>query len=62
MSYYASNMNAIIKDKEIRCPICNKKIGNISGNEVVKNFTMRCPRKLNGVAHEFIINIDMEVK
>lgn len=52
---------AILKNNEIRCPVCNKKIGNITGNEKIINFQMQCPRKLNGTAHEFIINIEKEV-
>lgn len=50
--------NAIITDtKEIRCPICNRKIGELTGKETVINFKMRCPKKIKGVAHEFVINI-----
>lgn len=52
--------NAIIENNEIRCPICNKKIGYVTGNEEVRNFRMRCPRKLSGVSHEFIIDLSKE--
>ena len=55
------NAEAIIKNNEIRCPICNKKIGNITGNEKIINFRMQCPRKIKGIAHEFTINIERGV-
>lgn len=49
---------AIIQNNEIRCPICNKKIGNITGNEKIINFRMQCPRKISGVSHEFVIDLE----
>lgn len=51
---------AIINNGEIRCPICGKKVGCVTGKEEVKNFHMRCPRKLAGKSHEFIIDLSME--
>ena len=53
--------NAIITDtRDVRCPICNKKIGELTGNEVVKNFIVQCPRKIEGKAHRFVINLQSE--
>lgn len=48
---------AVIKNNEIRCPECGKKIANITGNETIKNFIIRCPRKICGKSHEYIINL-----
>lgn len=49
--------NAIItKTKEIRCPICNRKISELKGNEVIKNLVIQCPKKICGVPHTFMIN------
>ena len=43
-----------------KCPICGKKTGELTGNEVVKNFDVQCPRKIEGKAHRFVINSQSE--
>lgn len=48
---------AMIAGKDIRCPICGRKWGEISGNEEIKNFHVRCARKNHGLVHSFIVNV-----
>lgn len=48
----------IDKDGSIRCPICGRKNGELTGNETVKNFVVQCKRKIAGKPHSFIINSD----
>ena len=50
----------IEEDGAIKCPICGKKTGELTGNEVVKNFVVQCPRKIEGKAHRFVINLQSE--
>ena len=50
----------IEEDGAIKCPICGKKTGELTGNEVVKNFIVQCPRKFKGKAHRFVINLQSE--
>lgn len=49
---------AIVKSGFVRCPICNRIVFKITGNESAKNIVMQCPRKISGIAHEFIINLE----
>lgn len=46
---------AIIKNGEIRCPECNRKHGELSGDEVVKNLRIYCKGR-NGNKHIFVLN------
>lgn len=48
---------AMIVGKDIRCPVCGRKWGEISGNEEIKNFHVRCARKNHGLVHSFIVNV-----
>lgn len=50
---------ALITRNEIRCPICGKKHGELTGNEVIKGFKMFCRGKDQyAPKHFFIINFD----
>ena len=51
---------AIINENFVLCPICGRKIFEVTGEEEVKNLRMRCPRKLNGEYHEFTLNINAQ--
>jgi len=50
---------AIIINNEIRCPICNRKHGEIHGDEVVKNLRVFCKGRTEG-KHQFILNLKGE--
>lgn len=51
---------AIIEHGEIRCPVCGRKCGEITGNEEVKNFRILCKgTRTNGnQKHYFILNVE----
>lgn len=53
---------AIIERGEIRCPVCGRKHGEITGNEEVKNFRMLCKgtRANRNQKHYFILNVERE--
>lgn len=48
---------AMIRGNEIRCPVCGRKVAEITGHEVIKNFVFRCPKKINGISHDFVIDL-----
>ena len=49
---------AMIVGKDIRCPVCGRKWGEIHGaDEIIKNYEVRCPRKYHGACHSFVVNI-----
>lgn len=54
-----SLLEAIIKGNEIRCPVCNKKYGELQGEEVIKGFRAFCKGKgkLTG-SHYFLLNFN----
>ena len=48
---------AMIVGKDIRCPVCGRKWGEIHGaDEIIKNYEVRCPRKYHGACHSFLHN------
>lgn len=50
---------ALIDRNEIRCPVCGKKHGELSGNEVILGFKMYCRgRDQYSRNHFFIVNYD----
>lgn len=59
---YTALKQAVIIGNEIRCPICNKKFGEITGNVTIKNFKAQCARKIAGASHYFIINVEQGEK
>lgn len=53
----------ISKDMEIRCPICGRKCGVLCGNEVVRNFRIRCKgSRQMAKPHFFILNFPTETE
>ena len=46
----------IVKGKEVRCPVCGRKHGEVSEETVIKNFIIRCRGRKSGEAHCFIVN------
>lgn len=53
---------AIIKNGAIMCPWCYKKNGELTGNEEVHNFKIRCRGSSGRMEHFFILNTEREVK
>ena len=45
-----------MKGKEVRCPVCGRKYGEVSEETVIKNFVIRCRGRKSGEAHCFIVN------
>lgn len=52
----------VTEDKAIICPYCYKKNGQLSGNETIKNFKMRCRGSNGRTKHYFMLDVDTEVK
>ena len=49
---------AMIVGKDIRCPVCGRKWGEIHGaDEIIKNYEVRCPRKYHSACQSFVVNI-----
>lgn len=53
--------NAVINDKEIRCPICNRKHFQLKGNERIENLEIYCRGRRADEKHSFILNYRNEV-
>lgn len=53
---------AIIKDGVIICPLCYKKNGELTGNEEIHNFKIRCRGSSGRLEHFFVLNVEREVK
>lgn len=49
---------ALIVGNDIRCPLCGRKWGAISGKETIINYKARCPRTIHGKCHWFIVNVN----
>lgn len=47
---------AKIINREIRCPICGRKHGELYGGESVINLRVLCKGNKNSGKHEFILN------
>lgn len=47
---------AKIINREIRCPICGRKHGELHGGESIVNLRVRCKGSKETKQHEFIIN------
>lgn len=48
----------ITPDKKIKCPICGKTNGVITGQETVRNYKMRCRASRRGWEHFFTLNVE----
>lgn len=51
---------AIIADKKIKCPICGKTNGMITGFETIRNYKVRCRGSRRGWEHFFVVNVEKE--
>lgn len=49
---------AVIVDKTVRCPICGKLNGVITGEETVRNYKIRCRGSRKGFEHYFTLNVE----
>ena len=55
--------NAVITpDKKIKCPVCGKTCGMITGLETIRNYKVRCRGSRRGWEHFFMLNVEMEKK
>ncbi|MDE7177070.1 MAG: hypothetical protein K2O59_04580 [Lachnospiraceae bacterium] len=52
----------IAPDKKIKCPICGKTNGIVTGQEIVRNYKIRCRGSRRGLEHYFVLNTEMEEK
>lgn len=52
----------ITPDKKIRCPICGKVQGMLSGRETIRNFKIRCRSSRRNHEHFFVLNSESEEK
>lgn len=52
---------AIIKDGKILCPYCHKINGELTGDEEIHNFKVRCRGSSGRLEHFFILNTEREV-
>ena len=49
-------MQAIIKNGEIRCPVCGRKHGEINEDTVIIGFKIQCRGRKGGAKHSFEVN------
>lgn len=47
---------------KIKCPVCGKTNGMITGQEKVENFRIRCKSSRRGHEHFFVLNAGKEDK
>lgn len=52
----------ITPDNKIKCPICGKTNGMITGQEKVENFRIRCKSSRRNREHFFLLNTGKEDK
>lgn len=52
----------IAEDKAIVCPYCLKKNGELTGNEEIHNFKIRCRGSNGRSEHFFVLNAEREAK
>lgn len=52
----------ITPDKKIKCPICQKTNGRITGQETIRNYKVRCRASRRGWEHFFVLNVEKEEK
>lgn len=57
-----TSKQAIIRDGVIICPLCYKKNGELTGNEEIHNFKIRCRGSSGRLEHFFVLNVEREVK
>lgn len=52
----------ITPDKKIKCPICGKTCGMITGQETIRNYKVKCRGSRREWQHYFVINVEKEEK
>lgn len=52
----------ITPDNKIRCPICGKTHGLVTGRETVRNFKIRCRSSRRNHEHYFVLNLESREK
>lgn len=52
----------ITTDGKIKCPICGKTNGMISGSETIRNYRIRCKSSRRNHEHYFVLNVESEGK
>lgn len=52
----------VTPDNKIKCPICGKTNGMITGQEKVENFRIRCKSSRRNCEHFFLLNTGKEDK
>lgn len=50
----------ITADRKIKCPICGKTNGMITGHETVRNLKIRCKGSRRNHEHYFVLNVESE--
>lgn len=50
----------ITEDKKIKCAICGKTNGMVTGHETIVNFRIRCRGSRRGHEHFILLNIEPE--
>lgn len=50
----------ITPDNKIKCPICYKTNGKVTGEETVRNFKIRCRGSKRNHEHYFMLNLNVE--
>lgn len=48
----------ITEDKNILCPYCKKKNGELTGEETIRNFKIRCRGSNARLEHFFMLNVE----
>lgn len=52
---------AIIRNDEVRCPVCNRKHLQLKGNERIENLEIYCRGRRADEKHSFLVNFKREV-
>lgn len=52
----------ITEDKKILCPYCHKINGQLTGQETIRNYKVRCRGSSGRLEHFFMLNVEKEEK
>lgn len=52
----------ITEDKKILCPYCRKINGQLTGQETIRNYKVRCRGSGGRLEHFFMLNVEKEEK
>lgn len=53
---------AIIKDGKILCPYCHKINGELTGDEEIHNFKVRCRGSNGRLEHFFLLDVERKAE